>query len=142
VTEPAIENPPPAPGFEEHAGDFFYPDREPAPAAVRVRRRDRRARTVRAAKTLGACWGLAVAAVFLPVLHFVLVPLLLVLGPALSWSRLHEAHTLIDAQGRCPGCGEPLALKLGTRWRERTLLRCERCGRGLELRLPPEPSRA
>ncbi|HTR97909.1 MAG TPA: hypothetical protein VMH61_08410 [Candidatus Acidoferrales bacterium] len=141
MTEGASVIPPPAGGTEEHAGSFLYPDRPPMPASVRVESRDRRARLVRAARTLGACWGLAVVAIFLPVLHFVLVPLLLVLGPALGWSRLNEAHSLLRASGSCPGCGGALELKLGQRWRERTMLRCPACGRGIELRLPAEPER-
>jgi hypothetical protein len=119
---------------------FSYPDRPGSEVAVRVRRRDGPARLARAAKTLAACWGLAVVAVFLPLLHFILVPGLLVLGVALGWSRLREAHSLIDAEGPCPACDARQHFDLGRPWRERTMLRCDACGRPLELDLPPEPA--
>jgi len=135
AAEPA---PTPTDEFAQSA-QLAYPDLAPAPASVRVLRRDAGARTTRALRTLGACWGLAVAAVFLPLLHFVLVPGLLVLGPVLAWSRLHEAHSLLRAEGPCPACAVPQRFKLGQRWRERTLVRCEACGRSLELQLPAEP---
>jgi hypothetical protein len=124
--------------IRDHAAALEYPGRADAAASVRVRHHDRPGRTVRAARTLAACWGLAIAAVFLPVLHFVL-PALLLLGPALAWSRLHEAHTLLGVRGACPACALALHLKLGQPWRERTILRCDGCGRRLTLVLGPAP---
>ena len=121
----------------DHAAALEYPDRADTAASVRVRHRDRRERSLRAVRTLAACWGLAVLAVFLPVLHFILVPGLLLLGPAMAWSRLHEARTLLGADGACPACALPLHLKLGQPWRGRTILRCDGCGRRLTLVLPP-----
>jgi hypothetical protein len=121
----------------DHPAALEYPDRADAAARVRVRHHDRRARTLRAARTLAACWGLAVVAVFLPVLHFVLVPALLLLGPAMAWSRLHETRTLLGVEGACPACALALHLKLAQPWRERTILRCDGCGRRLTLVLPP-----
>ncbi len=125
------------PALRGHAAALEYPGRPDVAASVRVRHRGRRERTLRAARTLAACWGLAIIAVFLPVLHFVLVPALLMLGPALAWSRFHEARTLVRADGACPACALPLHLELGQPWRERTILRCDGCGRRLTLLLPP-----
>lgn len=62
-------------------------------------------RTSRAVRALATCWGLAVLAVFLPVLHFVLVPSLLVAGPVVALSRLRERCTVRGASGTCPACG-------------------------------------
>jgi hypothetical protein len=139
VVTPAITISAGGSGTREHPGRFAYPDRAPAPARVLARHRDRAARTTRAVQALAGCWVLAVAAVFLPLLHFVLVPGLLVLGPALAWRRLHEAETLVLAEGACPACGAPQRFALGSPWRARTLLRCEACGRAIELLLPPSP---
>ena len=72
-------------------------------------------------------------AVFLPVLHFVLVPLLLLGGPVLAFHKLHEAMTLLAASGACPACAAPQAQLLDSAARERLVLRCEACGRALEL---------
>jgi len=126
-------------GVTEQAGTFTYHDRTPTLATARVRVRDRRARVVRAVKTLAAGWGLAVAAVFLPVLHFVLVPALLIGGPVFALMRLGEARSLLTAAGACPACGAGQSFTLREAWRERTPLRCEACGRAIELRLPPAP---
>ncbi len=122
-----------------YEGELTYPDREPAPARVETDHREAPARTARAVRTLATCWGLAVVAVFLPLLHFVLVPGLLVLGPVLAYARLHEADTITRAEGDCPACAAHQAYALGQRWRERTVLRCDACGRRLELHLPPAP---
>lgn len=102
--------------------------------------RDAKARASRAAQTWIVGWALAVAAVFLPVLHFILVPLLLVGSPMLAWQRLNEPATLVDAEGACPACGERRTFQLGGAWRERTTLRCEACGRALALELPAKPA--
>lgn len=101
--------------------------------------RDARARVRRAARTWAACWGLAVLAVFLPGLHFVLVPLLLVLGPALGLRHAREHVTLLAAEGACPACAAPQRFAPAGAWRERTGARCDGCGRAIVLELPPEP---
>lgn len=111
------------------------------PADVRVLLRGRRECILRAAGTLATCWALAVVAVFLPLLHFILVPGLLLLGPALAWARLHEDSTLLGVDGACPACAAPLREALSQPWRERTLLRCHACSRQLTLVLaPPGPA--
>jgi hypothetical protein len=126
----------------ELEGQFTYPDSPPSRAQVASVHRAHHARVIRAGQTLAAVWGLAIAAVFLPLLHWILVPALLVLGPTLAWSRLHEADTLIRADGPCPACGAAQHFKLGQKWRERTVLRCEACGRRIELALPSKPPEA
>ncbi len=136
---PPRENPA---DLREHEGALAYPDRSSSPARVTARHRDARARTARAAATWAAGWGMAVAAVFLPVLHFILVPLLLVAAPALAWQRLHEAATLVRAEGDCPACAAPQRFTLGGPWRPRTAMRCEGCGRRIELVLPDTPPAA
>lgn len=102
-------------------------------AVARVRHRARRARWVRAARGLLACWGLAVAAVFLPLLHFVLVPALLLAGPVVALLRLGEQVTLLDVRGACPACGREQTVGLGRAAEARLPFRCEGCGRPLEI---------
>jgi len=127
------------PGTREHEGALTYDGCEPSPAQVVARHRDAAARTARAVRTWAIGWGLAVVAVFLPVLHFVLVPLLLVGGPAFALRRLRESATLVCAAGACPACHAAQRFALGDAWRERTSLRCEACGRAIVLVLPPQP---
>jgi hypothetical protein len=110
-----------------------YPDRPATPARVGVRHHRPRERTLGALRMLATCWSLAVAAVLVPVLHFILVPGLLLLGPALAWSRLQEDRTLVYVEGACPACGRVSRDKLMKPWRERTLLRCDGCHRQVAL---------
>ena len=128
--------------LRDHEGTFTYPDREPSRARVQALHRDAGGRTARAVRTWAICWGLAVVAVFLPVLHFVLVPALLAAGPLLGWQALREHVTLVRAEGHCPGCGAVQQFTLGTGWRERTILRCEACGRRIQLVLPSRSAKA
>lgn len=123
-----------------HEGVLTYPDRTPSAARVTAQHRDAKARASRAVLTWAVGWALAVAAVFLPVLHFVLVPLLLVGSPMLAWQRLHEPATLVAAEGSCPACGDRRTFPLGGAWRARTSLRCDACGRALSLVLPEAPA--
>jgi hypothetical protein len=110
---------------------------EPTSAMARLAVPPAPARARRAWLTLLAGWGLAVAAVFVPVLHFVLVPALLFGTPLLAWSRWKERITLLGAEGMCPACGELQHFREhGALQHERTV-RCERCGRALVLRIDP-----
>jgi len=129
----------PSPSTEQPAhGHFHIHGRPETDAALTVLRHDRAARMRRSLQALGACWGCAIIAVFLPVLHFVLVPLLLLAGPLMSLQKFREHVTLVRAEGACPACAAPQAHRLNSEARERTVLRCEACGRALELRPDPD----
>ena len=60
----------------------------------------------------------------------------------LSALGLGEADTLVGGVGACPACDAPQRFALGQRWRERTSLRCEQCGRAIVLELPAAPPAA
>ena len=85
----------------------------------------------------GACWGLAIVAVFIPLLHFILVPALLIAGPLVARSRWNEKATVLGARGVCPGCGKPQSIALKQPAGEAMPWRCPECGRPLTLRLDP-----
>lgn len=126
----------PAPLTRDITARLAYHGHPDSPALVRVRTWEQRERAARALRALATCWALALIAVFLPVLHFVLVPSLLVAGPLVAALRLREAHTVQSATGECPVCHEAQAFALSGAWRETVLLRCEKCGRAIELRAP------
>ena len=107
-----------------------------APATVRVQGHDRRDRVRRALFGFAACWGAAILAVFLPLLHFILVPSLLVAGPLVALSQLKQRVTILDVDGPCPACGAPIREKLNSDARMPMNLRCESCRRALTVRLP------
>lgn len=112
---------------------FRYHGRPATEAQLEVRHWDSRQRLMRAIKGLGICWGAALFAVLLPVLHWVLVPSLLIGGPLFAFLRYHERMTVLAARGSCPACGVELSFALGQASRRRMLLRCDHCGRGITL---------
>ncbi|HEY8370607.1 MAG TPA: hypothetical protein VIM86_14970 [Thermodesulfobacteriota bacterium] len=103
----------------------FGAEAAPARAAVALNPPGLRAR--RALAALGACWGLAVAAVFIPVAHFVLVPALLVAGPVLAIRRLGEHRSLVRLEGRCARCGLEQAFDAAGRFPPKRPVVCHRC---------------
>ncbi len=106
-------------------------------ATVRVLGHDRHDRARRALVGLASCWGAAIGAVFLPVLHFVLVPSLVVAGPIVAWSQLRQHLTVLDIEGPCPACAAPIREPLMSDTQTPITIRCESCRRALSVRLPP-----
>jgi hypothetical protein len=100
--------------------------------------RDAGQRMRRALLTWLAGWGLAIVAVFLPVLHFVLVPLLFLGGPLLALSRLRERVSVLAVSGTCPGCGAAQRQPLNTGAQPRLTFRCDACRREIAVELPAE----
>jgi len=114
-----------------------YPGKEPSAAVVILRRRNRRDRTAAVARTWAVSWLAAIAAVFVPVLHFVLVPALFIGGPLYALAQRDEHTTLLRASGACPACGAAVAHAQARRATASVPLRCDGCGRALELAIDP-----
>ncbi len=114
-----------------------YTGKPTSEAEVDLIRRPRSERMRRATIGWAACWGLAVAAVFIPLLHFILVPALLLAGPLVGRWRWREKATVLAARGVCPGCGKPQSIELHQPAGESMPWRCPACGRPLTLRLDP-----
>jgi hypothetical protein len=100
----------------------------------------------RAALALGAAWLLTLPAIFFPVLHFVLVPGLIIGGVVLGAMRLREDRTLARLRGTCPRCGMALNLTPGSRFRLPRSAQCLHCKNQLTLtavasRTGPAPTR-
>ncbi len=91
-------------------------------------------RTARAVTALGACWGFAVVAVFIPVAHFLLVPGLVITGVVLAIVRAREAWRLARVHGMCPRCRLEQQFERGGGVRRRTVL-CPNCRNDLVLTL-------
>jgi hypothetical protein len=133
----APENTAPANDGERVPAEFAYHDKI-GPAVVSVRQHGKPDRLRRAAKAWAGCWGGAIVAVFLPVLHFILVPALLVGGPLYAMVMMREKVTVLGADGDCPACGATQHPQLKTGASATMAFRCESCRRALELRLPRE----
>lgn len=96
----------------------------------------KRDRVRRAVLGWAACWGAAIAALFLPLLHFVLVPALLIAGPMLGMARLGEKRTITRIAGPCPACGGAVSFRPGGS--AANVVRCDHCRRPLAWAIPAE----
>jgi len=91
-----------------------------------------RQRIVRALKLLLGLWALMVAAVFVPILHFILVPLLLVGGPVAAYLSYRQKEEIPATNLLCPGCKQIVQLAASNvLWPLH--LRCGNCGRFLRV---------
>jgi hypothetical protein len=118
------------------AAELVYHDKSTA-ADLRVQRHGKRARIRRAIAAWACCWGAAIAAAFVVVLHWVLVPLLVIAGPIMALSQLTNRVTVLEVEGPCPACGARVHETPKRDARTPIDLRCEGCRRALTVRLPP-----
>jgi hypothetical protein len=82
---------------------------------------------------LGMFWGLALASVFIPVAHFVLVPTFVVAGIVLAVKRAREDRRLLLVRGACPRCGAVQELRPGGRFVDGRSFDCPKCHGNLTL---------
>jgi hypothetical protein len=112
----------------------------PVPATAVVRHRSIASRLGRAGVGLAIAWLLAFPAIFLPVLHFVLVPGFVIGGLVLAAVRLREDSTLARVEGTCPRCRAALHATPGGRFKLPRSVQCLQCKNTLTLTAagPPE----
>ncbi len=65
--------------------------------------------------------------------HFVLVPALLLGGPVFATLKALEGATLRKLEGDCPRCRAPGLFVVGGRFRPQRNVTCDRCGNLLAL---------
>lgn len=82
-------------------------------AVVMIEEWSPRERFRRGLKFLGICWGAAILAIFIPILHFVLVPLLVLAGPAVGYYIYQQERMMRGGQSVCPNCGAALKIEKG-----------------------------
>jgi hypothetical protein len=91
-------------------------------------------RVRRAGIALAAGGALAVIALPIPLVHFVLVPGALLLGLIFAAMRLNHRQVIRSAEGVCPYCGTHQRLGLAGRvFRLPREVFCEKCRRPLDL---------
>ena len=78
------------------------------PGQLYYRDFDSHARTRRALSWLGALWAVALATLVIPIVHFVLPPLLLIAGPIVAIRIGHTPRVVFGGLGVCPKCRQPL----------------------------------
>jgi hypothetical protein len=105
----------------------------PAPARAEVAELSRAERLKRAAVVFGAFIAVAVIALPIPIVHFVLVPGGLLLAVTLGLLRLREGEVFRAVDGRCPFCGAEQAFQVLGRFRLPREVDCAACHRRLTL---------
>lgn len=88
-------------------------ERQEAPGVVRLLEWGKRDRLKRALKALALCWGAAVGSVLIPLVHFILPPLLLIAGPIVAYVIYHRERIIDGGKGTCPNCSEPFSIVKG-----------------------------
>ena len=104
-----------------------------APARAEVAELAPRDRLRRAAVIFGAFIAVAIIALPIPIVHFVLVPGGLLLAVVLGALRLREAAIFRGVEGRCPFCGTEQEFALYGRFSLPKVVHCSNCGRKLTL---------
>lgn len=107
--------------------------------SMEVRRVGLGRRAGRALRALAVCWGFAVIALLVPLLHWVLVPLLLLLGPVVAARAFARDRQVCGGGGRCPACAGPVAF-MGSARPEAFQQTCPGCR--LSLEVSPAPASA
>jgi len=92
----------------------------------------------RAARGAGIFFAFAAGCVFLPGLHFILVPTFLILGIGAGVRRLQDARVVTRVHGSCPRCGREQDFAAGNRPTPSWTLDCPACHNTLTLTLAPE----
>jgi hypothetical protein len=92
-------------------------------------------RVARALKAGGLFWAIAAGCVFIPGLHFVLVPSFLVIGVATGFRHLRDEQVVSSVRGACPRCGLEQAFAAGNRLTPGWSLDCPACHTNLTLTL-------
>lgn len=93
-------------GELERIQAVLYAEGEERPVELLVRRYSRRERLRSAGRLLATLWALAVGAVFIPLLHLVLVPGLLLGGLAGAAFRYRRKTRFETFEADCPVCAE------------------------------------
>ena len=114
--------------------------REPVTATLHVEPLSAGARFRRGGVRLVVCWALAVPCVLVPLLHFVLVPGLLLLGPVLAFLGTRATVEVKCERITCPRCEQETGVEPGsTGWP--VSLRCSLCSTTFSAAPAGPPSR-
>jgi hypothetical protein len=92
-------------------------------------------RVARALKAGGVFWAVAAGCVFLPGLHFVLVPSFLLIGAATGFRHLRDQEIVSRVRGACSRCGLEQEFAAGNRLTAAWSLTCAACHNNLALAL-------
>lgn len=108
----------------------------PRPATAVVIEQSTGERVARVFTGLGMFWALALGGLFIPVAHFILVPVFLTAGAVTAIKRWREVRRLAEVRGPCPRCGAQQTFKAGGRFGPGRSLDCPACHGSFELVVP------
>ena len=90
-------------------------------------------RLARAGKVLAICWVLAIITAFIPVAHFVLVPLFGLAGPVAAFMKYAAEEVTENAVGICPECSKEVTIELDPADKLPKWTYCPACSKPLQL---------
>jgi hypothetical protein len=93
---------------------------------------DHSERFARAGRIFAVFFGIALLTVFVPVLHFILPPLLLLTGSVLAAGEYSGKGEVLGGEITCPNCGKKMTLPRETEEWPRTR-RCDGCSFTLKI---------
>jgi hypothetical protein len=105
----------------------------PASARAEIAELSPADRLKRAGVAFGAFVAVAVVALPIPIVHFVVVPGGLLLAVVLGALRLRESEIFRGVEGRCPFCGTEQQFSIFGRYRLPRAVDCVNCHRKLVL---------
>ncbi len=106
------------------------------PGALHVTAYSPRARVVRAAKVWAVCWVLALLALPIIGLHWILVPALTLAGVLLGYQRYRATTTSQKIEGLCPVCHSTIEIKLEPAERPPLWKYCPACSAAFFIETP------
>jgi hypothetical protein len=91
---------------------------------------------IRALKSLFTWWGIALVCVFIPLAHFILVPLFFIVGIIMPLSAYNKKSMITGGEGTCPFCSKPFKVAAAPdRWPLQDI--CENCHRHVRIEKSP-----
>lgn len=87
----------------------------------------------KAGKILGISWLLALITAFIPIAHFVLVPLFFIAGPVLAVMKYKTETEVEKAHGVCPECSQSVDIVLDPKDKLPKRTYCPACNKPLQL---------
>ncbi len=86
-----------------------------------------------ALKILAICWVLAVITAFIPIAHFVLVPLFAIAGPVMAFMKYGVENVTDNTKGICPECQQEITIDLDPSDKLPKWTYCPKCNKPLQL---------
>lgn len=101
----------PHPGFINQKVVLKSDSEHHSEGIVKIQYFNREQRLGRALKIFGLCWGAALVAIFLPLIHFVLVPTLILTGLIVPGFVYFRESRILGGEGTCPKCQAPFQIE-------------------------------